>query len=160
MKYRTPLLLLAPILALSTACGDDTPAGPDAAPPDAAPPSPSCIEAEENMEFELDWIQRNVFNKGCASFSVCHMGKAKSAGGLNLESGMSEASLVGVDSDRIAGWKLVVPGDPDNSYLMAILGDVDGPLTDGIGTMPFNNPLLCQQKRDAIRRWINSLPGQ
>jgi hypothetical protein len=86
------------------------------------------------------------------------MGAASSAGGLNLEDGMSEAALINVDSSRITDWKLVVPGDPDNSYLMAIMGAVDGPLTDGIGTMPFNNPTLCQQKLDAIRRWIGDLP--
>ncbi len=109
------------------------------------------------MVSDLAWIQKNIFTPSCASFSVCHMGQANSAGGLNLEDGLSEAAMVGVDSERIVDWKLVVAGDPNNSYLMAILGDVDGPLTDGIGTMPFNNPLLCQQKRDAIRRWISSL---
>ena len=88
------------------------------------------------------------------------MGEARSAGGLNLEFGKSAENLINVNSDRIADWKLVVPGDPDNSYLLAIMGGVDGPITEGIGTMPFNNPILCEQKLDAIRRWIGSLPAQ
>jgi hypothetical protein len=155
--------LLPLILPLLVACGDDggsagPDAGPDASPPDAAPPSPSCLEAVNHSD--LAWIQENVFDTGCASFSVCHMGNASSAGGLNLEAGMAEAAMVNVDSTRITSWKLIVPGDPDNSYLMAILGDVEGPLTDGVGTMPFNNPTLCQQKLDSIRRWIGSLPTE
>lgn len=158
MSPRRTLLFLALPLVVLTNCGDDGPAGPDAAIPDAMPPSASCLEADNHSD--LEWIQTEIFNKGCASFSVCHMGAAASAGGLNLESGMAEAALINVDSDRIVDWKLVVPGDPDNSYLLAIMGAVEGPITEGIGTMPFNNPILCQQKLDAIRRWIGSLPTE
>ncbi len=156
-RFQRPSLALSLALLLF-ACGDDAPTGPDAEPPDAAPPTASCLEAETHSD--LEWIQREILNKSCSSFSVCHMGAAASAGGLNLESGMSEAAMVGVDSINITDWKLVVPGDPDNSYLMVILGDIDGPLTEDVGTMPFNNPILCQRKRDSIRRWITSLPAQ
>ncbi len=156
MKASITLLSLS--LSIVIACGDDgAPAGPDASPPDAAPPSPSCLEAERDNISDLAWIQENVFTPSCANFSVCHMGNASSAGGLNLEDGNSEARMVDIDSTRITDFKLVVAGDPDNSYLMVILGNVDGPLTDGIGTMPLNNPTLCQQKQDAIRRWIGTL---
>ena len=150
--------LLPLCLSLALACGDDAaPAEPDATPMfDATPPSPSCLEAENHSD--LAWIQSEILTPSCANFSVCHMGNASSAGNLNLEAGNSETNMVNVDSVRITDFKLVVPGDPDNSYLMVILGDVEGPLTDGIGTMPFNNPTLCQQKQDAVRRWIGTLP--
>jgi hypothetical protein len=151
-------LALSALLLCFSGCGDDGGDGvvtPDASPPDAAPLSAECIEAANHSD--LAWIQAEIFTKSCASFSVCHQGAAASAGGLNLEDGAAEAALVNIDSVRFSDWKLVVPGDADNSYLMAILGDVEGPLTDGIGTMPFNNPPLCQPKLDAIRRWIGSL---
>jgi hypothetical protein len=47
-----------------------------------------------------------------------------------------------------------VPGDPDHSYLMVILGSIDGPIDPKTGTMPYNSSLLCQEERDAVKRWI------
>ena len=52
---------------------------------------------------------------------------------------------------------LVVPGLPEESYLMVVLGSYDGQIDPEIGTMPFNNPLLFIHTRDAIERWIRSL---
>ncbi len=144
-------------------CVVDVDAGlPDASPPDAALPDavqpdadPSCTDALGRSD--LEWIQSNVFTPSCAAFSVCHQGNASSAGNLNLEDGQSQVNLINVDSVRFTDWKLVVPGVPDDSYLMVTLGGAAGPLLDGIGTMPFNNPLLCKEKVDAIGRWIESL---
>jgi hypothetical protein len=42
---------------------------------------------------------------------------------------------------------------------MVILGEFPGPpgmIDPLVGTMPSNSPLLCQEKRDAIERWINA----
>ncbi|MCP4447786.1 MAG: hypothetical protein GY811_20975 [Myxococcales bacterium] len=54
--------------------------------------------------------------------------------------------MLGIDSTRFGDWKLVVAGDPDNSYLMVLLTGVGGPLGDEVGTMPYNNPRLCDPK--------------
>ena len=76
---------------------------------------------------------------------------------------MSEANLVGVPAvgDSADGLNLVEPGNPMESYLLIILGHygTDDPRIpdDGNRTMPFNSPLLCEQKRDAIERWVESL---
>jgi hypothetical protein len=109
---------------------------------------------------DLPWIQDNVLTPSCANFNACHRGAALSALQLNLEDGNSEANLVGVPARtteaEASGFDIVVAGDADSSYLMVILGDVSGPIGSA-GTMPFNSPLLCEQKRDAIARWINSL---
>ena len=129
-------------------------AGIVVAQPDAAPLSASCVEAMDKSD--ILWIQDNIFNS-CAAFSACH-GAVTPAGGLNLESGFAEAAMLNVDSVLFPEYKLVVPGDPENSYLMTILGAVDGPLSDDVGTMPYNNPTLCQPKLDAIGRWISALP--
>ena len=117
-------------------------------------PSATCLEAQDHSD--LPWIQENVLTPSCAAFTACHKGAALSAEGLNLEDGMSLDNLVDVESELFPEFVLVVPGDPQNSYLMIVLGHFPGPLTDS-GTMPFNNPLLCTQKRDAIQRWIEGL---
>lgn len=146
--------LIVLVLALSSACGDDTSVNqPDASTVDAAP-SPSCLEAVNHSD--LEWLEDNVFTPSCAAFSPCHKGPAASAGGLNLEAGNVERNLAGEPSLSFPERTLVVPGDPDNSYLMVVLGSREGPLPDE-GTMPYNNPLLCSQKRAAIERWIVSL---
>ncbi len=114
--------------------------------------SASCVAATEHSD--LEWIQQEIFTKSCAGFSACHMGEARSAAGLNLEAGMAQAALVGQPSTLQPSYELVVPGDPQASYLMIILGHYDGPRRL---TMPPGNPLLCEEKREAITRWIRSL---
>jgi hypothetical protein len=145
--------LIAVVFALASACGDTGVDQPDASTADAAP-SPSCLEAVNHSD--LEWLEDNVFTPSCSAFSPCHKGPAASAGGLNLEAGNIERNLVGEPSLSFPERTLVVPGDPDNSYLMVILGSREGPLPEE-GTMPYNNPLLCSQKRAAIERWIVSL---
>jgi len=106
---------------------------------------------------DLAWIQDNILTSSCAAFGACHKGAAPQAGGLNLEAGQSEANMVGIPSGRFTDWNLVVAGDPDNSYLMVLLTGTGGPLSDEVGTMPFNNPTLCDPKIEAVRRWISAL---
>jgi hypothetical protein len=141
--------LAALALALGAACAGSAPDQPDAA------LSPSCQEARDHSD--LDWIQDNVFTPSCAAFQACHQGQALSALGLSLEPGRSAESLINVPSQRFPDQTLVVPGDPRASYLMVVLGSYDGPLSSR-GTMPPANPLLCAEKRQAIERWIQSLP--
>ncbi len=133
-------------LALA-ACSDDGGQG-------SADASVSCEEAKTHAD--LDFIQDEIFAKGCSNFSACHQGAARQAGGLNLEQGRSHAALVGIPSSRFDTFQLVVPNQPAQSYLMVVLGQYDGPLDPRIGTMPFNSGLLCKEKRDAIERWIQA----
>lgn len=160
----SPLATLV-LLGALTACGgggDDTADdGSDDTADDGDGVSPSCLEAEEHDDIE--WIEANIFKNGCALSSSCHKGDAGDANGLNLEAGNAEASLVDVPAiaEEADGLPLVTPGDPENSYLLVILGHFgeDDPRIpeDGENRMPLNSPLLCQQKLDAIERWINTL---
>jgi len=136
-------------LVLPGACGDGN-SGPDAGPPDA---NPICLEANEHED--LPWIQENIFTPSCSRFTACHQGRALMAGELSMEVEDTFAQLIDVQSSLFGkdGWVRVVPGDPENSYLMVILGQYPGPISEA-GTMPYNSPLLCQEMRDAIERWI------
>jgi hypothetical protein len=64
---------------------------------------------------------------------------------------------------------LVVPGNPAQSFLTVMIGQIrpeeaDPPFTaipndssgNFVGTMPQNAGVLCCQKLDAIERWIGS----
>jgi hypothetical protein len=146
MQHRVLFLVL-----LLGACG-----GGDDGPPDA---NPFCLEAVNHSD--LEWIQDNIFTPSCSRFSACHQrdnqGRLpREAAFLTLEEGESEEQMVNVPSELFDEFMRVVPGDPENSYLMIILGHFPGPLTEE-GTMPYNSPLLCVEQRDAIARWITSL---
>jgi hypothetical protein len=152
-------LAVIALAVLLAAC--DTSAGGDPQPADAAPPaaaSPSRLEAVDHSD--LEWLQENVITPSCAAFRACHKGDANQAGGLNLEAGMFQANVVDVPSDLEPGMDLVEPGSPADSYLMVILGhygENDPRIDSSVGTMPYNLPILCQEKRDAMARWIESL---
>lgn len=141
--------VLAALGLAITGCGggDD---GPQDAKIDAI--SPTCREAMDHSD--LTWLQDRVFQPSCAGFTACHMGLAPDAGGLSLERGQTWRQLVGIDSEQFPTWKRVVPNDPPNSYLMVALGQYLGPIDPEVGMMPYNSPLLCKEKRDAIERWI------
>jgi hypothetical protein len=142
--------------------GDDDDVSVDAA--GAADATPSCAEARDHNDIE--WLQVNVFTPQCTGATACHRDEATSAAGLNLQDGNTETNLVNrvAISEGVEGMGLtvVVPGDSDGSYLMVLIdheskgGRLSGPLPEA-GTMPAINPLMCVDKRDAVRRWIDSL---
>ncbi len=131
-------------------CGGDDGGTPSDAGPDAI--SATCMEATQHSD--LTWIQDKVFQTSCAGFRDCHQGAAVDAAHLSLERGQTHAQLVNIDTEFVTPFKRVLPGDPANSYLMIIMGSYPGPLKEDVGTMPYNSPLLCKEKRDAVERWI------
>ena len=105
----------------------------------------------------LSSIQREIFNKqdssGRLACTQCHTnaGRTPSAG-LLLVDGQAFASLVGQASRAKAGAVLVVPGDPNNSYLMQKLeGD---PTIVGVRMPRGAGPFLTPGQLSIIRRWI------
>ncbi len=112
--------------------------------------SATCQEA--TMHSDLLWITAKVFKRSC-TFSACHKG-AGSQHGLNLENEEAAlASLVGVPAKEQPTLSRVVPTDPDHSYLVIKLGSGDQSLLKE-ATMPLGGVLMCPEKIDAIRRWI------
>jgi hypothetical protein len=114
---------------------------------DAGAPLTVCQEAVNHSD--LRWIQDNVFTTSCAS---CHGASSPSAG-LDLSDGHSYGALVNVKSIYYPDWNLVTPRDSPNSMLMVRLGGETGPT---VAIMPKGQPALCQEKIDAIRRWITA----
>jgi hypothetical protein len=98
----------------------------------------------------------------CGS-SSCHQGMG-AQGKLDLTSATAYASLVGAPSQIDSSRTLVVPGDPQASYLMLMLHafEPSAAIPPGvappasIGYMPQGNGTLCCQKLDAIDRWITA----
>lgn len=161
-------LVLGIVLA-AAACGTDvrdsqdqnTPppdAGADGqmttTPNDGRPPGDGAnLTPCEDAVFHSDlaWIQANVFDVHCTE--GCHSG-SNPASGMDLSAGVAHASLVGVTSRYDASWKRVVAGSAAQSMLMVQIGGEPGPELEGF--MPWNQPRLCNEMVDAIRRWINA----
>lgn len=141
--------------SLATACGDDGGASADAGPtfdagrPDATAP---CAEATQHSDFA--WINANIFQKSC-NFSGCHNATAgSSVESLKLTTDLAYAQLVNVDSVQIPGKKRVAPNSCDNSYLYNKLTNTN--MKAGTRSMPEGQPMLCQEKIDAVCRWITA----
>jgi hypothetical protein len=102
-------------------------------------------------------IQRDIFNArdsaGRPACTQCHAAGGIAAGtGLVLTEGVAYANLVGRPSRLRPGETLVIPGDPDNSYLVRKLEG--GPNINGV-RMPFaGGPYLTTGQMAVIRRWI------
>jgi hypothetical protein len=87
---------------------------------------------DTGLDPTLTNVQDTVFTPACA-FSSCH--QSPGASDLVLEEGASYGELVGVAAVDAPGETLVVPGDPDGSYLVKKLrpdpGIVGDPMPDG-----------------------------
>jgi hypothetical protein len=118
------------------ACGG----GGEDAPP--APPPPMGLQPT------LASIQANIFTPTCA-VSGCHSGPGAVLG-LNLEAGQSAANLINVPSFYGGMVVRVIPGNPDDSFLIHKL---QGNQAFG-ERMPLNGPYFQQVTIDVIRQWI------
>ncbi len=115
---------------------------------DVAGPSP-------NLQPTFSSIQRDIFSAtdsaGRAACTQCHSG-ATPASGLTLGGATTYNELVNVVSNRKPGAIRVIPGNPDDSYLVQKLegrSDIVGqrmPRTGG--------PYLTAGQMSIIRRWI------
>lgn len=125
--------------------------------------SAACTEAKGYQDIAT--IETKIFQTSCI-FSGCHNGAATLQGKIDLRAGAAHDHLVGVAAvvDTSGGRKLVVAGDVNASYLMLMVQSVKpadatpptvAPPTS-VGFMPQNTggQPICQEKRDAIARWI------
>jgi hypothetical protein len=118
---------------------------------DVAGPTP-------DLEATFSSIQREIFNttdsSGRQACINCHRASVPAADGgfMPLTDGVSYANLVGRASPNKPGAIRVIPGDPDNSYLVQKLLGSPGIVGE---RMPRTaGPFLTQGQIDIIRRWI------
>ena len=102
-----------------------------------------------NLQPTFSSIQSEIFTPRCAG---CHTDVGRPAPmGLVLVDGRAYGNLVGVPARGRTGLVRVVPGDPENSYL---IHKVEG--RGGISgqRMPFNGTPLTDGQILVMRRWI------
>ena len=102
-------------------------------------------------------IQNDIFNKSDASGRLactqCHNpAGSRFTAGLDLTAASSYASLVGVASQNKPGAVRVIPGDPENSYIVRKLQG--GPDIAGERMPRGSGPFLTEGQIEIIKRWI------
>ena len=116
-----------------------------------------------NLEPTFSSIQHEIFDTTDASGRLactgCHSNVGRNpSGGMNLLSAVSYANLVGVASTGKPGAVRVIPGDPENSYIIHKLeGQSD---IAGVRMPRGNGPFLTDGQILVIKRWIaNGAPN-
>jgi len=90
-----------------------------------------------------------IFTANCA-LSGCHSAQSARAG-MVLAAGVAASNIVNVASSEQPNLRRVLPGNPDESYLVRKIEG--GPGISG-GRMPLNRTPLAQAQIDLIRLWI------
>ncbi|RMG17677.1 MAG: hypothetical protein D6729_08425 [Deltaproteobacteria bacterium] len=138
------VVVLAPTLA---ACGGGGNGKKDGGDPDGG------VTYEPTYES----ISSNIL-RGCAASKSCHAAD-NLIGEVVLDPATAYPTLLNQETKDLPGWKYVVPGDPDSSYLyLKITGDyVQACAQEGVADcgerMPLNGE-LPQAALDAVRDWI------
>ena len=108
-----------------------------------------------NLEPTFTSIQRDIFDKvdsaGRPACTGCHVpgGRAASTR-LFLTADVAYDNLVNVPARFRPGATLVIPGDPDNSY---VIHKLEGRNITG-ARMPLGGPFLTEGQMLIIKRWI------
>jgi hypothetical protein len=110
-----------------------------------------------NLEPTFASIQNDIFqttdSSGRTRCLNCHTDTGRTpSGGMNLNPNGAYEQLVNAPSGRKPGAVRVIPGDPDNSYLVQKLEGAPGIVGS---RMPLNSPsFLTEGQIKIIRRWI------
>jgi hypothetical protein len=110
-----------------------------------------------NLEPTFASIQHDIFEStdsaGRSACTNCHTNVGRNpSGGLNLVHDLAYDQIVNVASARKAGATRIIPGDPNNSYLIQKLEGASG--ITGV-RMPANGPpYLTEGQLTILRRWV------
>ena len=110
-----------------------------------------------NLEPTFSSIQAEIFEKtdsaGRVACTTCHTSTGRNpSGGMNLNHDVAYAQIVNAATRAPVGKTRVIPGDPDNSYLIQKL---EGSAGISGKRMPNNGPpYLTDGQILVIRRWI------
>jgi len=137
-----PLLLVGAACAVLASCDEKLAS--------VAGPTP-------NLEPTFASIQREIFEStdsaGRSACTSCHSNTGRApSGGLNLNHDVAYEQLVAATSRAKPGAVRIIPGDPDNSYLIQKLEGAAGIVGR---RMPQNGPpYLTDGQILIVRRWI------
>ena len=137
------VVLLVAVALAATGCDENL--------RDLAGPTP-------DLEPTFSAIQRDIFSApdatGRAACTSCHNAQgARFAADLNLTGATAYSNLVNVASTGKPGAVRVIPGDPDNSYLIHKIEGAPGIVGE---RMPrTNGPFLTPGQILIIRTWIS-----
>lgn len=118
---------------------------------------PKCVPPKPSSGISLATNVQPIFNKGCV-FAGCHLGPV-AANGLDLSAGNSRKDTVNVPAQQLPSATLVVPGKPDQSYLLAKIEGTPGIAGDLMplgcpGTPQGGAQCLTADEILAVRTWI------
>lgn len=115
--------------------------------------APNFLFANDRPRDRVPDRVQEIFENKCA-FAGCHSGTSP-GGGLDLTEEYSFTAMVNQPSNDFPQMKLVKPGEPIKSYLMAKLVG-----TSGIrgARMPKSDSPLAKAELRAIATWIKSIP--
>jgi hypothetical protein len=107
------------------------------------------IHGAEGAPPSFEQVRDELLIASCA-FSSCH---GSGAGGLQIDSDMTEDSLIGVPATAQPELTLVVAGEPESSYLIA---KMEGAVDIAGDVMPPSG-VLIDERVEVVREWIESL---
>ena len=111
--------------------------------------TPNLVPTFSSIQTE---IFSNSDSSGRAACTQCHNAVGRLFNGLDLSPQVSYANLVGVASRGKVGAIRVVPGDPENSYLIHKLEGRPGIV--GVRMPQIGPPYLTDGQILVIKRWI------
>jgi hypothetical protein len=139
---RIPIIVLVLAAGLTAAACDEklsTLAGP----------TPSLEPTFSSIQTQIFETTDAAGRKACIT---CHTNVGRNpAGGMNLTHDVAYDQIVNAASSRKAGAIRVIPGDPENSYIVRKLvgaSDIAG------NRMPTNGPYLTDGQVLILKRWI------
>lgn len=118
---------------------------------DLAGPSPNLQPTFSSIQHE---ILETTDTSGRAACTNCHTdaGGRNPSGGFNLRHDLAYAALVGMAVREKAGAVRVIPGDPENSYVIAKLEGRPG--ISGERMPRTGGPYLTAGQITILKRWI------
>ena len=117
--------------------------------PDITGPTPNLVPTFSSIQSE---IFSNSDSSGRAACTQCHNAVGRLFNGLDLSPQVSYNNLVGVASRGKVGATRVIPGDPENSYLIHKLEGRSGIV--GVRMPLVGPPYLTDGQILVIKRWI------
>jgi|SRR5688572_13411341 hypothetical protein len=120
---------------------------------DIAGPTPNLTPTFSSIQREIFETTDSSGRQACTNCHFVAPGRL-TPGGLNLTAGSSYAALVNARSILRPGAIRVVPGDPENSYLIHKLEGRPGIF--GVRMPATQGPFLTDGQLSIIKRWIEN----